>query len=223
MSTLNNLVFGLVVASLVVSACNPATPLPATAAPTNTPTPMPTPRPTSAVPTNTPTPLPTPPSIFSESIQAFMPWAQCQYDLMEGVFQRPPTGPYAGVPYLSEFGEPGQLIAGKMLLDWQEKYMTPVLREEIGRQCADLAMLDDYDAEEADLFVTEFGKASAILLTTGLMSPWMDENCHEWQRTKGANYISLRAGSERRRGEQSALLFDWHYAEVHVRLLAACR
>lgn len=187
--------------------------------PTNIPTPTPTLSPTPTM--NAPTALPDQPQIFSEPIQSLMPWAECHLDRMAGVFQRPRMGLYATVKYQSEGFEPGQMISREDTLEWQEQHLNPVLRAEFAEQCLEFAPDVEWTTE-VDHFVLELGKSSTQMIAVGLLSPWMTENCQEWQRTKGINYVSWRTGSVNRRGEQSGLFFDWHYGQAQERLVAVC-
>ena len=184
-----------------------------------------TPTPTAAPPTpdvSTPTPLPDPPSIFSPQIERLFPWVQCHYDRMDGVLERPRVGPYADIEYQSESFTPGHIISREETVAWNDKHINPVLRIEFSEQCLQFAPSDLEWTTEVDGFVFEFGKVAGHLLSVGLLSPWMEENCLEWQRTKGVNHQSWRKGSVNRRGEQSGLFFDWHYGKSHEQILATC-
>lgn len=184
-----------------------------------------TPTPAPATPTpvvRSPTALPDPPQVFSDAIERLMPWAECHLDRMDGALQRPRVGPYAEVKYQSEVFEPGQMVSREDKLGWDQAHLMPVFTAELQGQCLELAPLDAEWTTEIEYFVAEFSKMSTQMLSTGLLSPWMAENCHEWQRTTGINYVSWRKGSVSRRGEQSGLFFDWHYGKAHERLLAVC-
>ena len=184
-----------------------------------------TPTLTPAMPTpvmSTPTALPDSPQIFSERIQRLMPWVECHSDRMAGAFQRPRVGPYAEVKYQSEVFVPGQTASREDRLVWQETYLVPVFTTEMSEECLVFVPPDFEWTTEVDHFVAEFGKNSSHMLSVALLSPWMAENCFEWQRTKGINHVSLRTGSVNRRGEQSGLFFDWHYGKAYERLLGVC-
>lgn len=217
----------LVTVSMLATACasepRAATQDAVEAANLESPTATPTTAPATPTPVvSAPTALPDPPQIFSDDVDRLMPWAECHLDRMDGAFQRPRVGPYAEVKYQSEVFEPGQTVSREDKLDWDNKHLMPVFTAELEGQCLEFAPLDAEWTTEIEYFVTEFSKMSAQMLSTGLLSPWMAENCHEWQRTKGLNYVSWRKGSVIRRGEQSGLYFDWHYGKAQERLLAVC-
>ena len=151
-----------------------------------------------------------------------MPWAECHLDRMDGVFQRPRVGPYAAVQYQSDVFEPGQVISREDKIAWDKAHLLPVFTAELSEQCLEFAPSDSEWTQETEMFVHEFSKMSVQMVSKGLLSPWMAENCHEWQRTKSLNYASWRKGSVDRRGEQSGLFFDWHYGKAHERLLEVC-
>ena len=208
---------GMVVA-LMMTACGSEThaaPLAHQPAPTAAPT-------TTTPDESTPTALPDPPSIFSPQIDQLMPWAECHYERIAGVLERPRVGPYADIEYQSDSLTPGYAMSRLELFAWIDKHINPVLQTEVNYQCLEFAPSDAEWTDEIRDYVRELGRGALSILLVGLFSPLMEINCHEWQLTEVDNFQFWREGSVNRRGEQSGLYFDWHYGQAHQRILDTC-
>ncbi len=149
----------------------------------------------------------------------------CYMERTAQALDRPRGEMLASIPYISEFysSEAGSTLTADRRLTYQRKRLNAETLTPIVGPCVTDAYAHYGEIKEAqEREMLEVGKAGGMALHIGLLSPDLDYNCPEWTRMNHANYLSLRAGSVKRRGEAAGLRFDYAWAKAKGKINLAC-
>ncbi len=152
-------------------------------------------------------------------------FSDCYMERTAQALDRPRGEMWASIPYISEFysSEAGSTLTADQRLTYQRKHLNAETLTSIVVACATGAYAHYGEMKETqEREMLEVSKAGAMVLHIGLLSPDMDYNCQEWTRTNHANYLSLRAGSVKRRGVTAGLRFDYAWGKAKEQIQLAC-
>ena len=152
-------------------------------------------------------------------------FTDCYMERAAQALDRPRGEMLDSIPYISEFhsSEAGSTLTVDQRLTYQRKHLNAETLTPIVVPCATDAYAHYGEIQETqEREMLEASKAGAMVLHIGLLSPDMDYNCREWNRTNHANYLTLRAGSVKRRGETAGLRFDYAWAKAKEKINLAC-
>ena len=152
-------------------------------------------------------------------------FTDCYMERTAQALDRPRGEMLASIPYISEFysSEAGSTLTADQRLTYQRKHLNAETLTPIVVPCATDAYAHYGEMKETqEREMLEVSKAGAMVLHSGLLSPDLDYNCQEWTRTNHTNYLSLRAGSVKRRGEAAGLRFDYAWAKAKEKINLAC-
>lgn len=138
---------------------------------------------------------------------------------------RPRGGVFASLPYIAEAysSPPGATIPADQWLDYQRNFLNRDTLGPLIQGCITVAYAHYGEMQQAQEYeLLEAGKAGAMVFQIGLLSPDMAHNCHEWASTNATNYLTLRAGSVKRRGAAAGLRFDHAWGKAKDTINAAC-
>ena len=136
---------------------------------------------------------------------------------------RPRGGVFASLPYMSEVYPAGSTMTVDHRLAYQRKYLDRDTLGPLMLPCATDAYAHYGEIKQAqEQEILEVSKAGGMVFQIGLLSPDMAYNCQEWIRANHANYLSLRAGSVKRRGDAAGLRFDHAWGRAKETINSVC-
>ncbi len=157
--------------------------------------------------------------------QDMVRFTDCYMERAAQSLDRPRGEMLASIPYISEFysSEAGSTLTADQRLTYQRKHLNAETLFPIVGACVTDAYYQYGEMKETqEREILEVGKAGGMVLHIGLLSPDMKYNCQEWIRTNHANYLTLRAGSVKRRGETAGLRFDYAWGKAKEQIQLAC-
>ena len=163
--------------------------------------------------------LPPPPQIVTDSMMAY---TECVLNFASGSLSRPRINDFKALPYMSELLSPGAMASREILIRYQNEYLLDTLHNK-SEICGLQVYSTEYiESQQQEYEILEASKAAGVMLNTGLLSPDMKHNCEEWEQSRHVNYRAARAGSIRRRGEESGLNFDYAWGKTKEHISDAC-